>query len=426
MSIKRSFVEIVHDEGYGDDLLFHVNTAMRGKDMRALRVISSVNEFLTPEGLSLRDSFACAALTSVNGATPTDCAELAYDVADKMLEQKFGKPDCNCCENNEPVSVTVEPPKCPPKSLDDQLREAAQTIVDIAIKQGFDVAIINFERGSPQKPSLLILHFDPVSLQPPMESSEKCTNPDPRPAPDPVDWERILRRMVERLETVLTRHGSPLDPIKAAMKADDDYAWTWFCNIMMLMVDEGVDPQNASQRAAGFMNDAFAVNVRRCTQWTQLEHAHTQTANDRERLGDLMDSPKTDWTVGGNPLAQVRSMHSKIMEANQQGLDELAAVEAPGDAWIRRQGMNPRADVQEAIRKITEPQTMKVCEICGNKRCPHAQTKVAKCTNSNEPGQKPTHAATHFRSWPDNCEQCLYVGAPCTACLWEWQREVTK
>ena len=35
MGLKRSFVEFVHDEGYGDDLLMHVNAAIRGKDMRA-------------------------------------------------------------------------------------------------------------------------------------------------------------------------------------------------------------------------------------------------------------------------------------------------------------------------------------------------------------------------------------------------------
>lgn len=39
MGTKRSFIEVVHDEGYGDDLLFHVNAAMRGKDMRAERVV---------------------------------------------------------------------------------------------------------------------------------------------------------------------------------------------------------------------------------------------------------------------------------------------------------------------------------------------------------------------------------------------------
>jgi hypothetical protein len=35
MGTKRSFVELIHDEGYGHDLIRHMNTALRGKDMIA-------------------------------------------------------------------------------------------------------------------------------------------------------------------------------------------------------------------------------------------------------------------------------------------------------------------------------------------------------------------------------------------------------
>lgn len=35
MGTRRSYVEILHDEGYGDDLVWHINLALRGKDMRA-------------------------------------------------------------------------------------------------------------------------------------------------------------------------------------------------------------------------------------------------------------------------------------------------------------------------------------------------------------------------------------------------------
>lgn len=31
---------------------------------------------------------------------------------------------------------------------------------------------------------------------------------------------------------------------------------------------------------------------------------------------------------------------------------------------------------------------MRLCETCGNKRCPHATDKALECTGSNEPGQK--------------------------------------
>ena len=34
-----------------------------------------------------------------------------------------------------------------------------------------------------------------------------------------------------------------------------------------------------------------------------------------------------------------------------------------------------------------QKQIFVVCEICGNKRCPHATDHSLNCTNSNEPGQ---------------------------------------
>ena len=39
MGLTKSLVEITHDEGYGDDLLLHINNAFRQKDMRAERIV---------------------------------------------------------------------------------------------------------------------------------------------------------------------------------------------------------------------------------------------------------------------------------------------------------------------------------------------------------------------------------------------------
>jgi len=38
MGTKRSFIEVTHDEGYGHDLLQHVNAVFCGKGMRAENV----------------------------------------------------------------------------------------------------------------------------------------------------------------------------------------------------------------------------------------------------------------------------------------------------------------------------------------------------------------------------------------------------
>ena len=40
--LKRTLIELVHDEGYGEDLLRHLNTSLYGKDMRAERVVAPI------------------------------------------------------------------------------------------------------------------------------------------------------------------------------------------------------------------------------------------------------------------------------------------------------------------------------------------------------------------------------------------------
>ena len=40
MATKKSLVEFIHDDGYGDDLVGHISNAIRGKDMRAIRVVA--------------------------------------------------------------------------------------------------------------------------------------------------------------------------------------------------------------------------------------------------------------------------------------------------------------------------------------------------------------------------------------------------
>lgn len=42
MGTKRSLVWILHDTGYGDDLLLHMNRAFNGKDMRAEAICDSI------------------------------------------------------------------------------------------------------------------------------------------------------------------------------------------------------------------------------------------------------------------------------------------------------------------------------------------------------------------------------------------------
>jgi len=51
------------------------------------------------------------------------------------------------------------------------------------------------------------------------------------------------------------------DGLKNAIKQDDDYAWTWFCNIAMPMQDQGITHQKANESAASIMKLFFDVDI---------------------------------------------------------------------------------------------------------------------------------------------------------------------
>ena len=55
--------------------------------------------------------------------------------------------------------------------------------------------------------------------------------------------------------------------------------------------------------------------------------------------------------------------------------------------------LSKKFGVEECWCESCKPNTMTdmrmiLCQICGNKRCPHATNHNNECTNSNEPGQK--------------------------------------
>ena len=60
------------------------------------------------------------------------------------------------------------------------------------------------------------------------------------------------------------------------------------------------------------------------------------------------------------------------------------------DAFIAWTGYRKWDDLRHESKQVLEPpfmRTMKLCPICGNKRCPKATDEKLDCTNSNEPGQ---------------------------------------
>ena len=72
------------------------------------------------------------------------------------------------------------------------------------------------------------------------------------------------------------------DVLKAAIQADDDYAWAWHCNVAMPFVDEGGTHEHANRAAARFMQTCFEVDVTTFGQWKSFEWTKEVTV-ERQR-----------------------------------------------------------------------------------------------------------------------------------------------
>lgn len=73
---------------------------------------------------------------------------------------------------------------------------------------------------------------------------------------------------------------SPLSQLKAALKADEDYAWTWLCNLACIGLDSGGTHENANRRASQFMKDAFDIDITQCQNWKQFERQWSESSED--------------------------------------------------------------------------------------------------------------------------------------------------
>lgn len=59
--------------------------------------------------------------------------------------------------------------------------------------------------------------------------------------------------------------------LTAEMLKDEDYAWTWHCNIAVCFMDEGGTHRQANQAAARFMKLAFGIDVTTFDAWKYYE-----------------------------------------------------------------------------------------------------------------------------------------------------------
>lgn len=111
---------------------------------------------------------------------------------------------------------------------------------------------------------------------------------------------------LERLEEFWSKNGidplapeesscGPLSQLKAALKSDDDYAWTWLCNLACIGIDSGGTHENSNRRAAQFMKNAFGIDVTQCENWKQFELQWSESVDEQEDPEPTRDVWMSDW-----------------------------------------------------------------------------------------------------------------------------------
>ena len=110
-----------------------------------------------------------------------------------------------------------------------------------------------------------------------------------------------LNESMERLEEFWDKNGidplapeessrGPLSQLKAALKSDDDYAWTWLCNLACIGLDSGGTHENSNRRAAQFMKNAFDIDVTQCENWKQFELQWSEPPEVDQTLDEWMQA----------------------------------------------------------------------------------------------------------------------------------------
>jgi len=74
-----------------------------------------------------------------------------------------------------------------------------------------------------------------------------------------------LRRENARLKGMISEDSFSI--FKTALSKDDSWAWSWHCNLTMLIHDSGVDIKTSNRRAAEFMNRTFDIDVTKFDEW---------------------------------------------------------------------------------------------------------------------------------------------------------------
>jgi hypothetical protein len=96
----------------------------------------------------------------------------------------------------------------------------------------------------------------PASAPAPTRSLTQAEDRESRAAEDAM--RTTIRRLQQENEVLRRTH--PFDALKKELHADQEYAWTWQCNIAMAAYDQGIDRDKANNIARLFMQRSFGVD----------------------------------------------------------------------------------------------------------------------------------------------------------------------
>ena len=112
--------------------------------------------------------------------------------------------------------------------------------------------------------------------------------------------------------TRLREDHTPISELTAALKADDDYAWLWLCNLACIGIDSVSDVANgpvnpheaANRRAAQFMSNAFGLDIRTSERWKEFEKLWKKEANQAKPELAASNPTLEDWMDGWQVAVQ--------------------------------------------------------------------------------------------------------------------------
>lgn len=71
-----------------------------------------------------------------------------------------------------------------------------------------------------------------------------------------------------------------LQSLSDIMVNDNEYAWSWHCNLAMMAVDAGANHKDANIRASDFMRTAFGVDTSKLKEYKQIMESY----NDNSKI----------------------------------------------------------------------------------------------------------------------------------------------